>query len=212
MAPSKSPLFFNITRPISENSIIYPGDAPFSRTIMSSCAHGDACSLCTISMSNHSGTHIDFPAHFIPDGKTSSDFELSYFIGCALIIEIPEQIKIISAEHIPEDFLGSDFVFFKTRNSDFTQYTEDYVALDSSAALALKNKKIKIVGIDYLSIDLFNDQTFPVHQILLGAEILIIENLILKNIPAGIYQARIYPLQVQNIDGVPVTASLGKIG
>ena len=171
MPPLKPSLFFNITRPISEHSIIYPGDTPFSRTIMSSCARGDSCSLCTISMSNHLGTHIDFPSHFISDGKTSSDFELSYFIGRALVIEIPDKISIISSEHIPENLSDSDFVFFKTRNSDLTHYTEHYVALDSSAALLLKNKKIKIAGIDYLNIDLFNDQTFPVHQILLGAEI-----------------------------------------
>jgi len=208
MPPVKPFLFFNITRPISEHSIIYPGDPPFSRTIISSCAHGDSCSLCTISMSNHLGTHIDFPAHFIPDGKTSSDFELSYFIGRVLVIEIPDKISIISEEHIPEDFLDSDFVFFKTRNADLAHYTENYVALDSSAALALKNKNIKIVGIDYLSIDVFDTPSFPVHKILLGAEILIIENLNLKNVPAGIYQARIYPLQIQNIDGAPVTVSL----
>lgn len=207
--PISSPsLFFNITGSISENSIVYAGDAPFSKTIISSCDHGDSCSLCTISMSNHLGTHIDFPAHFIPGGKTSSDFELSYFIGRALVIEIPDHISIISAEHIPDNLSDSDFVFFKTRNSDLTHYTEHYVAPNSSAALALKNKKIKIVGIDYLSIDLFNNQTFPVHQILLGAEILILENLNLKNVPAGVYQARIYPLQVQDIDGVPVTVSL----
>ncbi len=206
-APS---LFFNITRLISENSIVYPGDTPFSREHISSCSKGDTCSVCKISMSNHLGTHMDFPSHFIPDGKTSSDFSLSDFIGPAVVIEIPDDVSIITARHIPEDLLEGDFVFFKTRNSYLTQFTENFVALDPTAATALCNKKIKIVGIDYLSVDPFHDPSFSVHQILLNREILIIENLFLKEVPPGRYHARIYPLQISHIDGVPVTVSLEK--
>lgn len=205
---STAPFFYNITKSISDKTIVYPGDPPFHREEISSCVRGDACTLCHISMSNHLGTHIDFPSHFIPGGKTSSDFVLSDFIGTAIVIELPTELSVISEKDIPDDLVEGDFAFFKTRNSDLLGYSEDYVALDESAAIALLSKKIKMVGIDYLSIDRASDSSFSVHKTLLQADILIVENLALKDVPAGRYHARIYPLQIESIDGAPVTASL----
>jgi arylformamidase len=82
------------------------------------------------------------------------------------------------------------------------------VTLAIESAQALKDRQVKIVGIDYLSVDTADSTEFPIHHILLGADILIIENLKLKEVPPGRYQARIYPLQIAGIDGAPVTASL----
>lgn len=201
--------FKNITKQISQDMVCYPGDPSFMKDILSSCSKGDSYSLCHIHIGNHIGTHIDFPAHFFSEGKTSSDYKLEDLIGNAVVIEIADHVKTISSHHIPNDLpIENDFVFFKTHNSHLTTYSEDYVALDESAAMTLRDRKVKLVGIDYLSVDRYENKSFPVHKILLQAGILIVENLELKDVSPGRYQTRIYPLQIKDIDGVPVTATL----
>jgi arylformamidase len=159
-------------------------------------------------MSNHAGTHIDYPAHFIAGGKTSDHFPLSYLRGTCIVTEVPEGIKLITLDHVPPDITEGDIVFFKTTNSNLTKYSPEYVTLAIETAEALKDNRVKIVGIDYLSVDTADSSEFPIHHILLGAEILIVENLKLKEVPPGRYHARIYPLQLAGIDGAPATVSL----
>lgn len=200
--------FFNATHTIHPGMLVYPGDPPCLIEVVSSLETGVDCRLCHIHMSNHAGTHIDYPAHFIAEAKTSDHFPLQYLMGSCIVVEIPEGPKFITLDHLPLDIKKGDMVFFKTANSKLTKYSPEYVTLSIESAQALKDRQVKIVGIDYLSVDTADSTEFPIHHILLGADILIVENLKLKEIPPGRYQARIYPLQIAGIDGAPVTTSL----
>ncbi len=202
-------VFYDITKLIHSGMLIYPGDPAFSKECISSLDNEDACNLLHIHMSNHAGTHIDFPAHFIRGGKTSADFRLSHLMGRCLVIEVGPGAPLIYPEHlVDQDIQEGDIVFFKTPNSAITEYAEEYTAISPAAAQYLRERKVKIVGIDYLSVDAHGDDSFAVHRELLSHDVLIVENLELKEVPAGLYYARIYPLNIKEVDGSPVRASL----
>jgi arylformamidase len=200
--------YYDITTTISEDLVTFPGDPSYQMDSLSSLEKGQQFHLCKIHLSNHIGTHIDFPSHVIQEGKTSDDFSIEYFIGSGVIIEIPQAETTIKKNYIiKQNFLLDDFVFFKTSNSNISKYsnfTKNYVYIESEAAEELVKKRVKIVGIDYISVDKYESNDLPVHKILLSNEILIIEGLELRDIPAGRYQFFIMPIKIHKMDGLPV--------
>lgn len=203
---------YDLTLPITSKTRIFPGDPEFKTEAVESLEKGSTYNLCVMHMGNHMGTHIDFPAHVIRGGKTSSDFPVQSLIGPGIVIEVAaEETKKeleISREFIrSQKILKNDFVFFKTTNSELSskEFTKNFVHLSVSAADELINKNVKIVGIDYLSVDGLHDEKLSVHHKLLSKDILIVENLNLKNVPNGRFrEIAIAPLNVPDMDGLPV--------
>ena len=101
----------------------------------------------------------------------------------------------------------NDFVFFKTHNSERLSkqapFTEDYVYIEPAAAMALLQKEVRMVGIDYISVDAYTSETLPVHQALLENNVLIVENLELNGIDPGRCQLQVIPLNIPHMDGLP---------
>ena len=199
--------YTDITATLSPETVVYPGDPQL--IIEPICHVGqDSCfGLTKISMSNHIGTHIDFPAHIAKGAKTSSDYSISDLIGEGIIIEIPPEAQCITREHISSQKIDKNsFVFFKTsssKKSKNTTFNGDYVYIDPEAAEALLKLNVKIVGIDSISVDSLKNESLPVHQLLLKNEILIVENLNLTNIYPGKCIVHISPLNIPGMDGLP---------
>ena len=206
-------MFYDLSTPLTENTTIYPGDNAFTRNKVCSLDKGDLVDVCHISLSNHLGTHIDFPSHVVIGGKASQDYSLIDLSGKMYLIEAPYTEATITRDFIISIFSQLDvqpdsIVFFKTRNSSLDKsgdFHNDYVYIEPTAAKELVQWKIRIVGIDYLSVDPY-ESDLPVHKMLLGNDVLIVENLNLAPIPQGIYQVFIVPLNIPNMDGLPVRA------
>lgn len=203
-------LFYDVTRVISSRTPVYPGDPAFGQEILSSVDAGECCTLSKISMSNHLGTHIDFPAHVIKNGKTRSDYTLEDLMGRCAVVEIALSVSVIEPQHFASCMIhAGDIVFFKTRHSfEAEVYHPNYTVLSPEAAQQLKALGVKIVGMDGMSVDVADSHELSVHHLLLEADILIVENLMLKDVPAGVWYARINPLPIVGIDGVQVVVSL----
>lgn len=200
-------MLYDLTTFISSDLVTFPGDPRFSIESISSLAEGQKYNLCHMHMGNHSGTHIDFPAHTIVGAKTSSDFSLEYLTGPGMIITVPSEEKYITRDFISKQtIMANDIVFFKTANSNYSKslkFTKDYVYLEADAADELIQKGVKIVGIDYVSIDPYEDEELTTHNHLLSKDVLIVEGLELKNIPEGRYEIFIIPLNIPHMDGLP---------
>ncbi len=141
------------------------------------------------------------------DGKTSSDFPIDNLIGSGLIIEVPEIEKSITKTFVTEQpILVNDFVFFKTSNSKLSKqekFTDKYVYIEPEAAEELLRKGVKIVGIDYISVDQYEAENLPVHKSLLSKDVLIVEGLELNNVPVGRCKIYIMPVNILEMDGLP---------
>jgi len=210
---SRHPDYYDLTAPITSNTVVYPGDPKFSTEDVVSLQSGSKFHLCHMHLGNHTGTHIDFPAHVIPGGKTSSDFPIQDLIGSGLIIQVPDTEKSITREFVKSQqaILPNDFIFFKTANSKISkqaEFTEKYVYIEQDAAEELIQRGIKIVGIDYISVDSYEAESLPVHHSFLSKNILIVEGLELKEAPAGRCKLFIMPNNIPDMDGLPVRVIL----
>lgn len=208
--------YFDLTRVISEQTAVYPGDPCFRREQISSInpTTRGMFNLYHMHMGNHMGTHIDYPSHVLTGGKTSSDYSASDLIGDGCIIEVPAGTTKITGEMIlANPILPGDIVFFKTDNSKINEtapLAEKYVYLDITAAEKLVEKGVRIVGIDYISIDSPHAEDLPVHHYLLSRNVLIVEGLKLEGMRAGRGEMIIAPLNISNIDGAPARVLMRK--
>lgn len=187
----------------------WPDDPPFSRESISALAKGDSCNVSLIQTSSHFGTHMDAPYHFEEEGMRLDQIPLSILMGPVLVHAV-EGVDLIQAEHLP-DLSGVERVLFKTSNGRFVSDTEfhtDYVSLGLDAARALTQAGVRLVGIDYFSIEAFRAPGHPVHRELCGQDVILLEGVDLRRIEPGWYELIALPLAIEDGDGSPCRAVL----
>jgi arylformamidase len=194
-------------------SINYPGDTEFRREEVSSIRRGSPFNLSKLVMSAHTGTHIDTPAHFIERAETIDQYPVNDFILPARVIEIEDKDCIKVQELSEHEMVEGEAVLFKTDNSASGRcrsglFSERYVYLSGEAAEYCVQKRVRLVGIDYITIDLPGDDAFPVHHRLLGNNILILEGIDLEKVPPGRYILSCLPLRISGAEASPVRAVL----
>ena len=202
----------DITTTLSQSIPFYSENDPFHFKKTLQLKNGDMCDLSLIKMSSHTGTHADMPLHFIEDGANCETIQLDHFYGNAKVIRLNLETHrhIIKEDLIQHDITEGDRILLCTGQSINMDkpLIKDFIALTPEAAEYLAEKKIKTLGFDYISVDPYNSPNFPVHKILLGNGIAIIEGLVLHNIPPGEYILSALPLKFENGDGSPVRAIL----
>jgi len=200
----------DITVPLSPDIPVYPGDPTVSVESLSSIADGDLTNLSRITLGSHSGTHIDPPYHFNNAGIRVDELPLEVMIGKALVLDFAGVKEIGRKELERYRIEGAERLLLKTDNSKLwqeTEFREDYAALTVDGAQYLVEAGVKLVGIDYLSIEAFHGDG-EVHRTLLDKGILVLEGLNLTDIKHGHYQLICLPLKLKGGDGAPVRALL----
>ena len=194
----------DISTGIREGMVQWPGDRKLSITKDLSLEKGEEANVSSIETCVHLGTHIDAPLHFITNGDDVTKYPLEKLTGTARVIYLPG-IKEISVAHLIDLEIGEgDKILFKTDNSKtnwvMESFNENFVALTADAAQYLSDCKIDLIGIDYLSIAMPNDNT-EVHQKLLKNKICILEGLLLQEIEEGLYDFVCLPISIEQCDG-----------
>ena len=202
----------DISMPLFEGMPSFPNDPPFTVTPMSSRARGDAYDLSGLSLGSHAGTHVDPPVHFVPGGTTIDRLDLDVLNGPCRVVEVPASQASVGPESVLATPAGTERVLFRTANSArwarALTFFSDYVGLDRSAAQALAERGVRLVGIDSLSIENDPTEAYPVHHLLLRRGILILEGLLMADAPAGEYGLECLPLRLRDGDGGPARATL----
>lgn len=200
---------------INENLPVYAGD-PGIKLISKMNHEKDNLEVTHLDLGAHTGTHIDFPFHFIENGKKSDEFKIEKFYGSAIVVDFT-QINLgegINVDDLIEKGINQDlsveFILLKTQNSRIysKKFRTDYVYLYPEAAQYLAGLNIKGVGIDYLSIEKYCSINPLTHIALLENDILIIEGLLLDHVCEGKYQLIAFPISFEGIEGAPVRAVL----
>lgn len=200
---------FDISASLYNGMPAFPGDpAPEIKKVLS--LPNDPANVSVMSMGTHTGTHVDPPVHFIEGGRTIDRVPLDRLYGKAEVLDLTYVEKAIVADDLTTS--RSDILLFKTRNSDLwdrTEFSKDYVYLDESAARWLVDRRVKTIGIDYLSVGSFEGGA-DVHRILLGGDVVMIEGIDLRGIEPGEYTLACLPLKIRDGDGGPARAILIK--
>ena len=207
--------WIDISIPLHNGMVNWPGDAPFHRLETLKIANGDPCNLSQFCSSTHIGTHMDAPRHFLAHGHGIESMPLDATIGPARVIAIHDP-DLIRVKELERHRLGScERVLFKTRNSEHLWKTNDFherfVHIPQDTAAYLADLKVRTVGVDYLSVGGYETDSAETHRALLGAGIWLIEGLNLGQVEPGEYELVCLPLKLVGSDGAPARAVLRRV-
>jgi arylformamidase len=205
----------DVSLPIGPDLLTWPGDPGIEIRPSSQIAKGDPANVSQLRVGSHTGTHVDPPVHFVEGGATADQLSLDVLVGDALVVELPDAdspipSKDLEALGVP---VGTARLLVKTSNSRMwsrrpAQFPEHFACLSAEAAAWVVKRGIRLVGIDFLSIESSPEGTYPVHHTLLEAEVIILEGLDLSAVAAGRYELACLPLRIAGGDGAPARAVL----
>ena len=192
-------MIYDITVPVSKNVPIYPGDPAVEFSIAAAIASGAEANVTEIKFGVHTGTHVDAPNHFIDGARRVDQLDPQKLVGPCRIVAVPDDVTAIEPVHVG-DLTNVRRILFRTRNSEFWNTPErgfrmDYAYLTPDTAQMLADAGVVLVGIDYLSIEASGAPGHPVHMTLLGKEIVILEGVDLRGVPAGDHEIICMPLK-----------------
>ncbi len=212
MSKKAKVLWNDVSVPLRNSMVHWPGDPPVSIERVKNMEYGDTANLSVISMGTHTGTHIDAPMHFVEQGKSIDDMEIDTVVGMARVIEIEDPESIKPEELIKHRIRRGERILFKTKNSLHAwhrlRFKEDFVFVSDDAADFLVDCGIRLIGIDYLSVGSFRGGGSYVHKTLLMGGVWILEGLDLSNVMPGRCELICMPLRIVGGDGAPARAIL----
>ena len=180
---------------------VYPGDPQPTSERVVSIDKGDEYNMSTLSMCVHNGTHIDAPFHFLNDGNTVEQIPLEYFVGTCYVVQRDGELTASDAESI--------MLEAKEHNAAERILIGGNVTVTAEAAKVFADNGIKLIGNEGVSIGPL-DAPMEVHKILLSANVVLLEGIVLKDVPEGVYFLNAAPLNLAKLDGSPCRAYLIK--
>ncbi|NEQ82824.1 MAG: cyclase family protein [Moorea sp. SIO2I5] len=219
MAPLQNPpsKYIDISVPVSPYLPTWPGSPAIEFHRHLDLEDGDIATDTTLHFSVHTGTHVDAPMHFIPGGQSVEQLPLDVLIGECQVVVVPDDVDVITAEVLKQLTLpvNTQRLLLRTRNSrlwrsQVREFQPDFVALTADAAEWVVERGIRLIGVDYLSVQRFDDGP-ETHQILLKSEVVIIEGLNLTDISTGKYELLCLPIKLKGVEGAPARVILRKL-
>ncbi len=204
---------YDISLVISQDLPAWPGQPNVQLERIKKIEQGDNSNISRIDMSVHTGTHVDAPYHFLPEGKTVERLPLKALTGRAYVMYLPNAETITASVLEKADIPPrTRRLLFKTRNSRYwadndSHFQPDFVGISADGAEFLVKRGVKLVGVDYLSVAPYKNSR-PTHEILLKAGIIVVEGLNLAEISQGRYTLYCLPLKLAGSDGAPARAIL----
>jgi arylformamidase len=208
----RAPRLVDVSVLLAPGVATYPGNPAFEITPVKRIAAGDSSNNSRLVMGTHTGTHVDAPKHFFDDKPGVDSLALELLVGRARVIDLPHRGGL-TEQHLASAGLREDLrVLLRTPNSALWNSTDgfhtDYTYVTEEAARFLVEQGVKVVGVDYLSVEQFHKPGAPAHHVLLGNGVIIIEGLNLSDVEAGQYEMYCLPLRLAGADGAPARVVL----
>jgi arylformamidase len=206
------PRIFDISVPVMNGGVVYPGNPEIHIEAQQDMARGGSSNVSLLSIGSHTGTHVDAPKHMIPNAAGIDEVPLEALIGRAIVLGFDDDVMAVTEAYLrAQPIDGHERVLLKTRNSQFVRerdFHPDYTYLAPDGAEYLASLGVRLVGIDYFSIEQFHSGHHRTHKTLLSRGIVIVEGLDLSAPPRGTYELYCLPLLLAGIDGAPSRAVL----
>lgn len=208
------PKIYDISVPLVNGGVVYPGNPEIRIEPHSELSRGASSNCSRIALGSHTGTHVDAPKHFFDAGSTVERLSLAALIGDARVLSFGADVMSVTAAHLERESLqGVERVIIRTRNSGFVtdrEFHKDFTYIAPDGAEYLAALGIKLVGVDYYSVEQFRSGHHRTHKTLLERGIVIVEGLNLTGIAPGEYEFICLPLRLEGLDGAPARAVLIK--
>lgn len=205
---------YDLSLTLSPSLVVWPGDDPIKLSPKSSVKE-DGVMASHLQITNHVGTHVDAPAHFIEDGQTIDQLDPSKLIGEVVVVDVsqsPHQ-EIQTDDLDWKEVERYQRIIFKTKNTSQglvhkSEFEPNYVSVSEDLAKELVAGNFILVGIDYFGIEKKSNPGHPVHTKLLENELVVIEGLDLTRVNQGVYLLVCAPLKLAKTDGAPARVFL----
>jgi arylformamidase len=208
------PRVIDVSLPIGPELLTWPGDPGVEVRPSSQIGRGDPANVSELRIGTHTGTHVDPPVHFVEGADSIDRVPLDVMFGEAVVADLtgveaigPEELDGLA---LPE---GTERLLCKTKNSElWTQlpvdFPDDYVAVTAEGARWIVDRGLRLVGVDFLSVEAHGPPDFPVHHTLLENGLIIVEGLDLSAVEPGTHTFACLPLRITGGDGGPARALL----
>lgn len=199
----------DVSRTIHPGMPVWPGDTPAQFDFAATKAGGYSCNVGRLRVSMHTGTHVDAPYHFDDAGAKIDELPVELYVGPARVLDVRGQAAVSPASFGGVDLAGTPRVLFRsdawTNPADFPT---SWPSLAPGLAAWLAERGVRLIGLDWPSVDHRESKELPIHHELGRAGVFILESLDLRGVDAGIYELIALPLRVRGADGCPVRAVL----
>ncbi|MAG56215.1 MAG: hypothetical protein CMJ83_07995 [Planctomycetes bacterium] len=201
----------DISRLLSEDVAVFPGDTQFSRKWVMSIDDGCSCNTSTFTLSAHTGAHTDAPSHFVKGAPTLDQVPLDKYLGRCRVIhgKHADAIKLDDLEGL--DLAAEERLLFRTPNAPGDDEWDDAFAyVSKEVAERAAGDGLTLIGIDTPSVDPMTSKTLDAHRALFGGGVAILESIDLSGVDEGVYRLIALPLRIAGADSSPVRAVLLK--
>lgn len=201
---------YDVSRPISPETAVWPGDRPFERTWTERIREGATVNLSAITLSPHTGTHADAPYHVDDAGRPTDALPLEAYLGPATVVEL-RGVDALTEDHLADlDLSAIERLLIRTATSDLDAETwpARFLTLTADVAERFGEEGVRLVGVDSPSVDPQESQTLDAHKTLARHGVVHLENLWLRDVPPGDYWLSALPLRLEGLDAAPVRAVL----
>ena len=204
--------WIDISQVLNDKIPVWPGDTPFQYKVSWGMEESGSVNVGQVTMSTHTGTHIDAPYHFDKDGKKVIELDFNLYIGPALVIQLqmPSSIGLKELEGV--QLQGVKRLLIRTNAwKDKAVFPESIPHIEPELAAYLAEQGVQLLGLDLPSVDPLDSKELSAHHELNRHGIHILEGLVLDNIEPGEYELAALPLPLEQADGSPVRAVVRKI-
>jgi arylformamidase len=205
----------DVSLTIGPDLLVWPGDPPVDVTPRSEIAKGDPANVSEIRMGTHTGTHVDPPNHFVEGAPGIDSVSLDVLVGEAVVVDARQLDRPIQQTDMEKLSIreGAERVLLRTANSELwrrerVEFPDVYACLTPEAARWVVDRGIKLIGVDFLSVEQKGAEGHPTHHMLLENGVVIIEGLNLGDVDPGEYTLACLPLRIKDGDGGPARAVL----
>lgn len=200
---------YDISQPISSAIATWPGDQPYRLEWTLRQDRGDSVNVAALTMSVHTGTHVDAGHHVLAAGQRAGELQLDRFLGPAVVVDVVDMDRLDERVLERFDVQQAERVLFRTRDrATASEFPLDFLSPTPELARRLVAGGVKLVGTDAPSVDPLNSKTLDTHRVLIEAGVAILENLALAAVRPGRYTLIALPLKLVEADGSPVRAVL----
>jgi len=205
-------MIHDISPEITPALAVWPGDTPPRREVLLDMRQGDNLTLSTLHGTVHLGAHADGPNHYGADAPAIDARSLECYLGpCQVIHVAAMRGRRVAMADLGAEIVAERVLIATGTYPDPTRFNEDFAALEPALVDGLHARGVRLIGIDTPSVDLFSSKDLPAHQAFLRNDMAILEGLVLRDVPAAVYELIALPLKLVGFDASPVRAVLREL-
>ncbi len=203
--------WMDVSQPLHNKIPVWPGDTPFSYQVSWSMEESGSVNVGQLTMSAHTGTHIDAPFHFDNEGKRVIELDINLYIGPAKVIHLTDRESICVEDLRSHDLSNvTRLLIYTGAWKNRSAFPNTIPHIEPEVASYLAEQGVKLIGLDLPSVDMLDSKELPAHHELTRHGLHILEGLVLDDIAPGSYELAALPLPLTEADGSPVRAVLRK--